>query len=72
MERLENVIIKPTSATRVIRIDRYFFNHLKLNDVLLAIQRSKTKLNSVAFGPRANYADRATAASWRISANFYG
>jgi hypothetical protein len=23
----------------------------------------KTKLNSVAFGPRANYADRATAAS---------
>jgi hypothetical protein len=28
------------------------------------------KLNSVAFGPRANYADRATAASWRSSANF--
>jgi hypothetical protein len=33
---------------------------------------TKTKLNSVAFGPRANYADRATAASWRSSANFCG
>jgi hypothetical protein len=33
---------------------------------------TKTKLNSAAFGPRANYADRATAASWRSSANFCG
>jgi hypothetical protein len=31
-----------------------------------------SKLNSVAFGPRANYADRATAASWRSSAKFCG
>jgi hypothetical protein len=35
---------------------------------------AKLKKNSVAFGPRANYADRAdraTAASWRSSANFF-
>jgi hypothetical protein len=37
-----------------------------------ATNEYKTKLNSVAFGPRANYADRATAASWRSSANFCG
>jgi hypothetical protein len=32
----------------------------------------KSKKNLRGFGPLANYADRATAASWRSSTNFCG
>jgi hypothetical protein len=39
-------------------------------EVLTAEAKTKTKLRG--FGPRANYADRETAASWRSSANFCG
>jgi hypothetical protein len=42
------------------------------NELEVIWKEEPNKLNSVAFGPRANYADRATAASWRSSANFCG
>jgi hypothetical protein len=40
----------------------------------LGVRKIKTKLkkNLCGFGPLANYADRATAASWRSSANVCG
>jgi hypothetical protein len=34
--------------------------------------RTQTKTKLRGFGPRENYADRATAACWRSSANFCG
>jgi hypothetical protein len=36
------------------------------------IKKKKTKKNLCGSGPLANYADRATAACWRSSANFCG
>jgi hypothetical protein len=50
---------------------QFFYANVLYFVILAAItEETKLKLNSVAFGPRANYADRATAASWRSSANF--
>jgi hypothetical protein len=43
-----------------------------ISAVLIMCYGLQGKKNLRAFGPLANYADRATAASWRSSTNFCG
>jgi hypothetical protein len=45
---------------------------LPIKAILSKIPNSTRLLLIRGFGPLANYADRATAACWRNSANFYG
>jgi hypothetical protein len=63
--------------TLIRRVFKFYFKLTRINSVTNITTEIESKeylqdLNLRGFGPLANYADRATAASWRSSTNFCG